>query len=499
MLFNSVQFLIFFPIVLLVYYVIPQKVRYIWLLVCSYYFYMCWNARYVLLLFASTGATWLCGILIEQIKVSSLSEQQKTGRKRLMLILSLVFNLGILFYFKYFEFAFWTLSSFLKVVFHVELSEPAYDVVLPVGISFYIFQALGYTIDVYRDDIHAERNFLRYALFVSFFPQLVAGPIERSGNLLHQLSVPAKWNFDRFRDGILLMLWGYFLKIVLADRITQFVDPVYGDIERYGGWYLLIATVLFGVQIYCDFAGYSTIAMGAAEILGIQLMENFNAPYLSRGCGEFWRRWHISLSSWFRDYVYIPLGGSRKGKRRTCLNTLIVFTLSGLWHGADWTYVFWGFLNGIYVILGRWFRGVRLRMESAWNLTESSHIYHLVQMLVTFLMVDFSWIFFRAETFSGAMSVIRSMFTIWNPWILFDGTVYSAGPGRQEFLVMVAGIIILLVADICRYKGITVRNVIERQALPARAFCIAFSIILILQFGIWGPGYRDTNFIYFQF
>lgn len=341
MLFNSIDFLIFFPIVLIVYFIFPNKIKYLWLLAASYYFYMCWNAKYALLILVSTIITYVSGLLLEKVKRTKFERKKIKYIKNWIVAGSFALNLSILFYFKYVNFAIDLLTKLFDKV-NIALNITQFDIILPVGISFYTFQALSYTVDVYRDDIYAEKNFFRYALFVSFFPQLVAGPIERSKNLLKQLAVPQKFKFENFREGLLLMLWGYFLKIVLADRIAIFVDTVYGDFYAYTGWYIVVATVLFGVQIYCDFAGYSTIAMGAAKILGIQLMENFNAPYFSVSVAEFWRKWHISLTLWFKDYLYIPLGGSRKGKLRKYLNKMIVFLCSGLWHGASLSFVVWG-------------------------------------------------------------------------------------------------------------------------------------------------------------
>lgn len=344
MLFNSINFIIFFPIVVSIYFAFPKKCSYIWLLVASYYFYMCWNVEYILLLFLSTLVTFLASLGIDYCEKSNkLQEEKKSVCKKICVIGSLTCNLLILFFFKYANFTIDSLNVLLQTL-HITVIERSFDVLLPVGISFYIFQALGYTIDVYRGEIEVETNFLRYALFVSFFPQLVAGPIERSKNLMKQLKESHSFDFDRMRDGLLLMLWGYFMKIVLADRIAIFVDAIYGDLETYTGYYVLIASILFAFQIYCDFAGYSTIAMGAAKILGFTLMENFNAPYLSLSVAEFWRRWHISLSTWFRDYLYIPLGGNRKGIWRKYCNLFVVFGVSGLWHGANWTYVIWGAL-----------------------------------------------------------------------------------------------------------------------------------------------------------
>ncbi len=333
MLFNSFDFIIFFPVVVLVYFLIPQRVRYVWLLVCSYYFYMCWNAKYSLLLLFSTAVTYCGGRLVAALPAG--------GKRKAALAASVLLNLFILFFFKYFDFAVENLNGLLSL-FHIRALEPRFSLLLPVGISFYIFQAVGYTVDVYRGDIGAEKNFLKYALFVSFFPQLVAGPIERSGNLLRQVGETHRFSFARMREGLLVMLWGYFLKIVIADRAAIFVDAVYGDYTRYGGWYLVVASILFSFQIYGDFAGYSIIAVGAAKVMGFDLMENFNAPYLAQSVSEFWHRWHISLSTWFRDYLYIPLGGNRKGRARKYVNLLIVFLVSGIWHGARWNFVVWG-------------------------------------------------------------------------------------------------------------------------------------------------------------
>ncbi|MEE3461707.1 MAG: MBOAT family O-acyltransferase [Lachnospiraceae bacterium] len=333
MLFNSYQYFVFFPIVVTIYFLIPQKYRWIWLLAASYYFYMSWNPVYALLIAGSTVITWRAGILI--------NHEETIGRKKVVLAISCILNLGILFYFKYFNFLI-TQINIVADHLHTGTLDIAADIILPVGISFYTFQAVGYTIDVFRGEITAEKKLFRYALYVSFFPQLVAGPIERSRNLLPQLQKPTRFSFANMNTGLIYMGLGYLMKLVIADNAAVVVNTVYGNIELYSGWYLVVATILFAFQIYCDFGGYSLIAIGSAKVLGFDLMENFYTPYLSRNPSEFWRRWHISLSSWFRDYVYIPLGGNRKGEIRRCLNLMCVFTLSGLWHGASWHFVIWG-------------------------------------------------------------------------------------------------------------------------------------------------------------
>ncbi|MCH5345281.1 MAG: MBOAT family protein [Acetatifactor sp.] len=498
MLFNSIDFLIFFPIVVLVYFVMPRKVKHLWLLAASYYFYMCWNAKYALLILSSTVITYVSGLLIEKVKDSSYEAAKQTVLKKWVVAGSFIINIGILFYFKYINFALKTLTSvFAKI--HIQLNTPVFDIILPVGISFYTFQALSYTMDIYRDEIYAEKNFFRYALFVSFFPQLVAGPIERSKNLLKQLTVPQKNCFEDVREGLLLMLWGFFLKIVLADRIAVFVDTAYGDLLTYSGVYLVVATMLFAIQIYCDFSGYSTIAMGAAKVLGIKLMDNFDAPYLSTSVSEFWRKWHISLTSWFKDYLYIPLGGSRKGNIRKYINKMIVFLVSGLWHGAAFSFVVWGGLNGLYQVIGEILQPIRDKMVSVLHLNRGSLGHKLIHIVGTFVLVDFSWIFFRADKFKEALEIIKSIITVKNPWVLFDGSLYECGLDEKNFRLMLLGIVILLLVDLCKRKGIKIREVIVKQDYWFRWLFIAFAISAILTFGIWGPNYNEANFIYFQF
>ena len=490
MLFNSVDFIIFFPIVTILYFVLPRKIRYLWLLATSYYFYMNWNAKYALLLLFSTVVTYVSGLLIERLS--------GTGKKKAVVAGSFVLNLGVLFFYKYINFALLIVTKVLESV-HISVRIRDFDLILPVGTSFFTFQALSYTMDVYRGDIHAEKNFFRYALYVSFFPQLVAGPIERSKNLLKQLAVPSNFDFENARDGFLLMLWGYFLKLVLADRIAIFVDAVYTDYTTYHGWYLIVATLLFAIQIYCDFAGYSTIAIGSAQILGIRLMENFDAPYLAESVSGFWRKWHISLTSWFRDYLYIPLGGNRKGRIRKDINRMIVFLVSGLWHGAAFHFVVWGGINGFYQVIGEWLMPVRNRIISALRLHPELLGYRILRVLVTFVLVDFSWIYFRADSLDSAHAIISSIVHANNPWVLFDGSLYELGLGDKSFRLMLFGILVLLFSDIMKRCGICIRQKILEQDYFIRWIVIAVAIAFILTFGIWGSGYNATNFIYFQF
>ena len=493
--FNSINFLLFFPIVLLINFILTKKDRKYWLLIASYFFYMCWNPKYAILLLACTGVTYLSGLFIDKAENEKLEEKAKTKKKKLIVALSVFVNLAILFYFKYTNFALSSISG-LFGLFGISLNIPAFDIILPIGISFFIFQALSYTIDVYRGETKVEKDFVKYALFVSFFPQLVAGPIERSKNLLKQIDEPKDFDFARFRDGFLLMLWGFFLKIVIADRIAIFVDTVYKDYATFGGAYLIVATILFAFQIYCDFAGYSTIAIGSAKILGIDLMENFNTPYLATSVSSFWKRWHISLSSWFRDYVYIPLGGNKKGKVRTYINKFIVFLLSGLWHGANITYVIWGALNGIYQIIGDILKPVKDKIASTLKLGIVRKIFGVI---FTFILIDFSWIFFRADSFTSAIEIIKSIFTTNNFNILTDGSIYNCGLEIYNFWCMIICIAILVIVDILKRNKIVVREFIARRKGIIRYVAIAIFIAVILTFGIWGSSYNAQNFIYFQF
>ena len=488
MLFNSFDFLIFFPIVVLAYYLIPHKVRYIWLLLCSYFFYMCWNAKYALLLFASTLVTYVSGLLIERF----------AAKRKLFVVLCFILNLSVLFFFKYFGFAAQNLNSILSAL-HLGIVAKPFDIILPVGISFYIFQALSYTMDVYRGEVKSEHNFLKYALFVSFFPQLVAGPIERSKNLLSQIDERHTFNYEKVRDGLLLMLWGYFQKLVIADRIAIFVDTVYGDYTLFNGYFLIVATLLFAFQIYCDFSGYTLIAIGAAKVMGFRLMENFNCPYYAKSVAEFWTRWHISLTSWFRDYLYIPLGGNRKGTFRKYINVMVVFLVSGMWHGAQWSFIVWGGLNGLFQVIGNIFKPVRKKLCALFNIDCSLFSHRFLQTIITFVLVDFTWIFFRAPGCKDALLIIKNIFTVHNPWILFDGTLYKAGLDQKNFSIMLFSILLLLAADLFKYKGIKIREVLVKQELWFRWLVYTLSLMFILIFGVWGADYNAASFIYFQF
>ncbi len=496
MLFNSGEFLIFFPIVVFIYYVIPMKLRNIWLLVASYYFYMSWNAKYALLLFASTIVTYIGALVLEKIKKCARGggDDNLILLQRVTLIIAMTINIIILFYYKYINFAL-ELAGWLASVFHMEIHVPAFDIILPVGISFYIFQALGYLIDVYRDEIYAEKNICKYALFVSFFPQLVAGPIERSKNLLKQLDASKKFDIEVARDGLLTMLWGFFLKLVIADRCAVLVDTVYNNYEAYRGFQLVVASSLFAMQIYCDFMGYSTIAKGAARVLGIELMNNFEQPYFALSIKDFWRRWHISLSSWFRDYVYIPLGGSRCSKIKKYRNLFLTFMISGLWHGASLTYVVWGMIHGIYQIIGDILKPYIEQLVDKKKIDLNLFSWKSLRIIKTFILVDIAWVFFRANSLHAALYIIKASFDLSNVGLLLNDELYQLGLDARNIKILFVSLVFLFLSSYLREKGICVNQWIKKQNILFRYVLYWGALILIiLSLDIGGQ-----EFIYFQF
>lgn len=493
MLFNSIDYLIFFPVVTLVYFCLPRKVRYLWLLAASYFFYGCWNAAYALLMLTSTMITYASGLFLD-----ALDRRQRPGLRKLCVAASFASNLLILAYFKYGNFLLDSAGSVLTLL-GARAALPRLNVLLPVGISFYTFQALSYTMDVYRRELPAERNPLRYALFVSFFPQLVAGPIERSKNLLTQIQNPPPFDLQKARRGLLLIAWGLFLKVLIADNLAPVVSGVYGQYAQHSGAELILATVLFSFQIYCDFAGYSQIARGSAGVMGYTLMENFESPYFALSIADFWRRWHISLTTWFRDYLYFPLGGSRRGTFRKHLNTMIVFLVSGLWHGANWTFVIWGLLNGLLMVFGEMTGPLRGRAAARMGLAEASFGRRLFQRLITFALVNVCWVFFRAPDLASAVGILARVGSDFQPWQLFDPALPGLLGVTQTAVVLLAAIALLLAVDGRKYAGVDVAGRILRQGWPLRWLVYLGLVLAILLFGAYGSFFTQTQFLYFQF
>ncbi len=488
MLFNSLQFMIFFPIVVILYFMISYKYRWILLLMASYYFYMSWNPKYMILILTSTLITYLSGI-----SIGNTNDKQK---KKLYLILSLISNLGILFIFKYYNFSVDSINSILEVL-NIKMGIPNLKLLLPVGISFYTFQALSYSMDVYRDKIKPEKHFGIYALYISFFPQLVAGPIERSEHLLPQFKEKFQFDYNRVTDGMKLMLWGFFKKVVVADRLSIIVNNVYNNVHEYTGINLVIATIFFGIQIYCDFSAYSDIAIGAAQIMGYDLMDNFKRPYYSKSIAEFWRRWHISLSTWFKDYLYIPLGGNRVSKTRHYFNLFITFVVSGIWHGASWTFVIWGALHGFYLIFAQITLTFRENIIEKIGLNKFPKIKKYFQVGIVFILVNFAWIFFRANNLNDAIYVINNIFAGYSDLLSLSGmkeVLKQLGVGKFDLLISLFSIFILEAFHLIQRHG-SIRHMLRQKPVWFRWAVYYLLTMYILLFGEYG----SSQFIYFQF
>jgi len=499
MAFNSIQYIVFFPAVVLIYFIIPYKIRYIWLLAASYYFYMSWNAKYAFLMLFSTAVAYAGGLLIEFVKTRDLTKKKKMLWKKIFVAACFSVNLCILFYFKYFDFAFHNASSLLRR-FGINLYQPEFDIILPVGISFYTFQALGYIMDVYRDKIYAEKNILKYALFISFFPQLVAGPIERSKNLLKQINTRTSFHVNNARYGLFTMAYGFILKMVVSDRIALVIDPILADYHSYHGMVVLVCIVLFAFQIYCDFHGYTQIAIGSARVLGFYLQENFNSPYLAGNVKDFWKRWHMSLTSWFTDYLYIPLGGNRKGRIRKYANTMIVFLFSGLWHGASWAYVAWGAANGLYLVLydivKPYFKKILACMKV--NIAAGGG-WSILSRIVTFLLIDYTWLYFRAEGLQNAFAMqVKIADDFYLPYLLSNDLLGIFG-NYTNLAVMVISFLFLLYTDYLHVKGRDWKSELLGQQIFYRWTVYMAMLLTILIFGVYGEGNGQTQFIYFQF
>ncbi len=486
--FNSQAFLLFFPIVVLVHYIIPQKVRYIWLLFASYYFYMSWNPKYAFLMAIVTITTWLAGNLLE--KYRSRSELNR----KIIIAACIVFNLCILGVFKYLGFV---IENMRKAAYVLQLafSAPTVDIILPVGISFYTFQAIGYVIDVYRGDVKAERNVLKYGLFISFFPQLVAGPIERSKNLLKQINEENDFDYQNARNGLLLMMWGFFEKIAVADKAAVIVDSIYSNYMDYSGSVIMLATVLFAFQIYCDFGGYSHIAIGAAKVLGIHLSDNFRQPYYAVSIKDFWKRWHISLSNWLRDYLYIPLGGNRGGKLLKNRNLLITFMISGLWHGAGWNYIVWGGLHGFYSVMSGMTQAIRKKCVQILRINTKCFSWRLFQRSITFALVTFAWMFFRASGMRDAVDMLGLVIFRFDFSHLFRQNVFLLSSNRQ----LTAGILLIMMVDGMNVRGYRVRELLDKQNIIFRWLCYIALLLYLLICVLQNYGAPASRFIYFQF
>lgn len=491
--FNSIEFLIFFPIVLALYYASPFKYRWAVLLAASYYFYMAWRPVYVLLLLAATIIAYVGGLAIVRTSVA----RERKG----ILVASLLLLLGILFVYKYFNFFNDTLRALASYV-DMGYGIPSIDLILPLGISFFTFQKVAYLVDVYQGKIPAERHFGRFALFASFFPQLVAGPIERAKNLIPELYKNVRFDYDEVASGVRLMAWGFFKKIVVADQLAPFVNTVYGSPQQYDGISLMTATFFFAFQVYCDFSAYSDIAIGAARTMGVKLMDNFRQPYFSTSISEFWKRWHISLSTWLTDYVYTPLTRAKSIKLKWypkfLLSLFVTFLVSGLWHGAAWTFVAWGTLHGTYLICSMLTQNVRKRFVAAVGLAKVPRLHTFLRIVMTFSLVCLSYIFFRANSLSDAMYIVTHLFSgstdLGNAAeILSKMQVTGDAAG---FLIAVLGIGVVLAFD-----GL-VRYGLVKEELGSRPVWVRWPAYyaLVCATVLLGAFYGNVqSFIYFQF
>jgi len=481
MFFNSIEYLLFLPLVFAVYWGIPAKKtwpRNVFLILAACVFYGWWDIRFLVLLLGSATTDFFIGILI--------SRQKTNKRRKYFLILSIVFNIGLLGYFKYYNFF---AENFVEAFtfFGKKADIRFLKVILPVGISFYTFQSLSYTIMIYRGTMKATRNIIQYIAFVSFFPQLVAGPIERASRLLPQFEKPKRFDYAMAVGGMRLILYGLFKKVVIADNCASYANEIFDKYPQYSGLTLFAGSVYFAIQIYCDFSGYSDIAIGSARLFGFQLMNNFNFPYFSRNMAEFWRKWHISLTSWFRDYVYIPLGGSKGSKTMIIRNVVIVFLVSGFWHGANWTFIFWGLINALYFIplllSGKNRNHVEViaieRNLPSWK--------ELLQMVSTFILCCLAWVFFRSPGIGSAFQYLKCMFT--KPYFSVDELSLFKG---------LLPVLIFMTIEWMNRRGYEHGVFADRPGMPRYALLIVETILilLIIDFSV---STDHSQFIYFQF
>jgi len=480
--FISFDFLFFVALVTGLYYLLPLRMRAAWLLVASAVFYMLAQLRFLIFLGLSIVSCFFAA------KAMARAGQK---RKKLLMTLALLFNLGILVWLKYLPFAGRLVSGLLGL----ELNIPAF--LVPLGISFYTLQAAGYLIDVYRGDVRPEEKLWRFALFMGFFPIIMQGPISRYGQLAPQLFEPRRLDYRKLKFGAQLMLWGFFKKMLIADRAAMLVNQVFNNHHEYAGLAVFVAMCLYTLQLYTDFSGCVDISRGCAGLLGIELAENFRRPLFSTSIQDFWRRWHISLSSWFRDYLYIPLGGSRRGELRKNINTLTVFAVSGLWHGAGLNYIFWGGLHGLYMVAGSLSRKL-LRRGGSTVPAALRPALRAAQQAGCFLLVAFAFLFFRAAGLRTGMEMSLSMLS--GPWAeqLRDGTLLSLGLDLPELILLGLGLLVLLLVSLLQER-VSLRERIAGLSLPLRWAIYLGGILAVLVFGIYGPGYSSAQFIYMNF
>lgn len=488
MAFISIKFLLFFIIVIGLYYLLPNKFRNIILIIASYYFYMSSSPEYIILILVSTSITYFAGI--------SITREQQKSKKKKYLYFCIFFNLIALAIFKYFNFFNTTVGEVVRS-FNIDYGIPNFSLLLPLGISFYTFQILSYIIDVYKGKKEPEKNFLVFALYVSFFPTIVAGPIQRSENIIPQFKTKHSFDYDKVTSGIKRMGIGLFKKSVIADNLAIVVDKVFNNPTEYRGLPLILAAIFFTIEIYCDFSGYSDMAIGASKIMGFELLENFKKPYSSKSVSEFWRRWHISLSTWFRDYVYIPMGGNRVSKTRRYINLFVTFLCSGLWHGANWTFVIWGAIHGVFQILGIAFKPIREKINKIIRIDRVPVLHSFMQIVFTFCLISFAWIFFRANSISDAIYIVKNLFSTFGQSFSVSGlisTIVELGLVETDMLMIFISLFAMVLIHTVGEK-INFIDRIKQFPIIIRWGIYYVVIFCILFFG----AFETQQFIYAQF
>lgn len=475
MIFSPFYFILFLILVLSIYFIVPVKLRCGWLLLTSYIFCLSYQFNSLIMLVCTTFISYLLGIGIDKL----------CNKKEKKLAAAICLWCGIA-------------TCMLPLVIG---KTSRYSLFMVIGISFYALQEISYLTDIYKRKSRAEKNLIQYALFIAFFPKLVSGPIERSENLLKQIAEKEKqgFHYERAKSGFLLMLWGYFQKSIVADSFAGYVGSVYEQWEAYSGITLVLATVLFAFQLYADFVGYTNIAVGAAQVLGFQLQQNFKQPYLADSVKDFWRRWHISLSSWLRDYIYIPLGGNRKGKVQKYLNLMITFLVSGLWHGTSWNFIAWGMLHGGYQVAGECWKKVKKRLGMSEKSRKTPALQKVIQSVFVFILVDIAWIFFRASGLKSAVGIVKKCLFDFSAGNLAGDIFSSLNLSIGEIALGIGFIVILIVVDVLHERGISIRKLVDSQPVIVRWFCYLGVMLLLTFTGMRRYGAEASNFIYMQF
>ncbi len=488
---TSFLFLIFFTFVLIINFLLPQKIRWVWLLLTSYAFCALADFRYVLVLFFATLVSYFCGLFIDRA-------EERRSKKNILLI-GVILNVGLLFTFKYLNFFLGSMAGLASFI-GIHWDFKVINILLPLGISFYTFQSISYLLDIYNNVIKPEENIGRYALYMAFFPKLSAGPIERGGNLLPQLQAPKTFEYQRFLDGFVRIVWGFFKKLIIADRLAVIVNTAFTKPNDFSGPQLVVAVLAFSFQVYIDFSAYCDIAIGAAKLLGIDLVENFNAPYFAETVTDFWRRWHISLTSWLRDYIFTPLNFATRRKRSKFyqyLNIMIVFLVSGIWHGANWTFILWGLLHGFYQVVEAATQKFRNRVVKKFNINRQSFGHKFWKVLLTFALVTFAWIFFRAASLKEAGQIIASIFTAKGITAASSWDLSVLGLSTPNLWIALLGLVIFWIFESANLKRDLIKE-LNLRPLAIRWVVYLTIIFVVIFFGYFGT-YTAASFIYAQF